>query len=907
MPRITLRVAPGHRLAFVTLALLSAAILSIAATLLARNPMVPTPARKYSSPQTWGELPLAFEQNRGQTNAAVDYLARGKGYVVFLSPTGAALTLRGADAKSSALRMNLAGASSSRSASAETELPGKVNYLIGNDPAQWKTGLPEYSRINYGGVYPGVDLVYYGNQGTLEYDFVVQPHADAGSIAFEMRGAKQIRTLSNGDLQLQLAHGSIAWQRPVAYQLRDGQRQLVAADYKLRGDQVRFRLGDYDRTRPLIIDPSLVYGTYLGTSDGSAAAAIAIDSSHNAYISGYANSAAYPVTAGAYQTTYSGEQDVFVSKISADGSSLIYSTYLGGSGSESAATVVVESSGDLYVAGNTNSVNFPVTPGAMNLSGGSNSTGFIAKLNSTGSSLIYSAEIGAATVRSIAIDSAGDAFATGAVFGTPFQTTTGAYKTTLGNINCSNVSGESYVLEMNPAGSAPVYSTYISDCEQAYGIAVRNGEAYITGQTYGYHPVTPGAFQSTFGGYIDSFVTKVNTAGSALVYSTYLGGNLGDQGSAIGVDRSGNAIVVGYTSSTNYPVANAFESAMTGTNYPNDAFVTKFNSTGTALVYSTYLGGANSTFANGVAIDTSGDAFVTGVTSAADFPTLNAFQGICGSSNFNNCLSSSFVSEFDLNGKFLASTFYGPPTSWSYGTAVAADSLGYAYIVGQSDAGLPTSSNAYEKTTATGQGAVFAAKIAMPVVTGCTNLRQNRTVSICNPFTGSTSGSLVRVSALVNDTNPVTSIQVYVDGAFVFEEDLGNQIDSYIQMSEGTHAVAVKAWDKSGAFLTTRTVNVSGTNTPSCTVGEILPYVQICTPEAGSAPSNPVHLQAIAASQNYPVTAMRLYVDGTALDTVQTSTLDTTATLTAGLRKVTVQAWDWKGQTFKQNVYVTVQ
>jgi hypothetical protein len=196
---------------------------------------------------------------------------------------------------------------------------------------------------------------------------------------------------------------------------------------------------------------------------------------------------------------------------------MLYSTYIGGSASDSANTIAVDSSGNAYVGGGTLSTNFPVTSGAMHLSNGTGGTGFILKLNSTGSALLYSAEIGDATVRSIAIDAAGNAYATGGAFGPSFQTTSGAYKTAIGTTNCPNVEGESYVLELNASGSAPVYSTYISDCEQAYGIAVQNGEAYITGQTENYHPVTPGAPQSTFGGYFDAFVTKLNTAGSALV------------------------------------------------------------------------------------------------------------------------------------------------------------------------------------------------------------------------------------------------------------------------------------------------------------------------------------------------------------------------------------------------------
>ncbi len=601
---LPLRSAALGKLAFMVLL-----VLAIAATAIANRVARPLVSGGNSHPQTWGQMPLAFELNRGQTDSTVDYLSRGPGYVAFLNSSGATLSVHKHNAKlATALRMTLLGAGRNIRPSAEQQLPGQVNYLIGNNPAQWKTGIPEYARVQYRGVYPGVDLVYYGNPGQLEYDFVVEPGADVSEIALRMDGSESIHTTESGDLALQLPDGEIAWKHPEAYQLRDGKRQPVSSQYQLAGNSVRFHVGEYDHRQPLIIDPSLSFGTYIGKSDSSDGLGIALDSSHNVYITGAANSSQYPTTPGAYQTTYAGTQDVFVTKLSSDGSTLLYSTYVAGSGSQAADAIAVDSSGNAYVAGNANSANFPVTPGALDLNN-AGSAGFILKLNSTGSALLYSAEIGDATVRSIAIDSAGNTYATGAVFGSPFDTTPGAYKTTIGTTNCPNVSGESYVLELNPSGSALVYSTYISDCEQADGIALQNGEAYITGQTENYHPVTPGALQSTFGGYFDAFVTKLNTSGSALVYSTYLGGNGGDQGNGIGVDSGGNAIAAGFTASTNFPVKNAFQPNMTGNNYPNDAFVTKLNSSGTAFVSSTYLGGSNYSFGNGVAVDSSGNAY----------------------------------------------------------------------------------------------------------------------------------------------------------------------------------------------------------------------------------------------------------------------------------------------------------
>jgi Beta-propeller repeat len=857
----------------------------------------------------WGHLPLAFEPNRGQTDSVVNYVSRGPGYSIYLTPTAATVSIRDSQSlHADVLRMSLLGAAAAPQANGETPLDGKVNYLIGNTPSRWQIGVPTYSKVRYSSVYPGIDLVYYGNQHQLEYDFVVNPASNPKAIAFDMQGATAVRINANGELELSVSGGNIVWKKPVAYQLRGETREPVEASYELAGSTIRFYLGNYDHSRALIIDPVLSYGTYIGGPDGSAPAGIVVDTAGNAYIGGTANTSQYPTTPGAYQTKQGGGQDGFITKFNIDGSALIYSTYLGGSQSDSVYAIAVDSGGNAYVSGTTISSDFPYTAGAYHVIG-SGSTGFLTKLNSTGSALVYSAAIGDATIRGIALDSVGDVYATGGVFGN-FQTTPGAYKSTIGTTNCDNAPGESYVFELSPDGSKAVYSTYISDCEQSYGIAVLNGEAYITGNTQQYHPVTPGAFQSTFGGYFDSFVTRVNTSGAALVYSTYLGGSGADQGNGIAVDSGGNAVVAGFTSSPNYPVQNAFQSTMTGSNYPNDAIVTKLNSTGTALIYSTYLGGSSDTFANAIALDAAGNAYVTGATSSADFPTKNAFQGICGASNYNNCIASAFVTKFNPNGSFLASTFYSPAASWSQAEAIALDSSGNAYIGGSSDKGLLTSANAYERTTTTGQGqgTAFAAKINAGVQTGCTNLRQDRTVAICNPFTGVGVGSPVRVSAVANDfSNVVSSIQVYVDGTFWFEEDNANQIDSYIVMGPGTHSITVKAWDYKGPFSSTRSVSVSGTSKSTCTAGEILPYVQICSPFAASSPANPVNVHAVSATQNMPITSMRLYVNNVSTFTVDSATLNTNVTLSSGVQQLTVQAWDWTGQTFKQTVYVNVQ
>ena len=857
--------------------------------------------------EDFGKLPLAFEPNHGQSDAQVDYLSRGSGYTLFLTPGGATFALRRPDAKGAdVLRMDLAGASVRPAVSAEGRLPGEVNYLRGSDPAKWNRGVEQFGKVRYHDVYPGVDLVYYGNQGQLEYDFVVNPGAQASKIAFAMPGAEAVHTSKDGALAIQLANGEVRWKAPDAYQLIDGGRQKVEAEYVVMGKAVGFKLGSYDRSRPLVIDPVLVFGSYIGAADQSGASGIAVDSSHNIYVVGTADSSQYPVTGSAYDKTFKGTSDAFVTKLSADGKSLIYSTYLGGSDSDSSYAVAVDSAGNAYVSGETISSDFPVTAGAYHLYGGG-ATAFVAKLDSTGSNLLYSAEIGTATGRAIAIDSTGNAYVAGGVFGV-FKTTPGAYKSSANNGNCMNVQGSSYIFKLNPAGSAPVYSTYVADCEQAYGIAVMNGNAYITGQTENQHPVTPGAVQPSFGGYIDSFATEMNTSGSALVYSTYLGGSLGDFGNGIAIDASGAVIIAGYSDSNNYPTtANALErNNPSRYGEPQSGVVTKLNATGTAFVYSTYLGGSNYDLASAVAVDNAGNAFISGQASSADFPTKDAFQGICGLSSFDSCEANAFVTELSSSGALVASTFYGPSNSWDLGSAIATDNAGGAYIAGQSGNNLPTL-NAYKGTTNGDLGTVFLAKLNMNAQTGCTNLRQDRTVVFCTPFVNSTSGPNVEVTALVNDSNPVSAIQVYVDGTFVFEEDTGKQIHSFINMAPGSHSVAIKAWDKNGSFLATRTVNVSGSNTATCFAGDILPYVQICNPLAASAQSNPVQVHATGVSQNAPVTALELYVDGVSYKTVKTNTLDWQGNLASGWRKITVNGWDYKGQVFKQTVWVYVK
>src|SRR5438876_782482 len=552
-----------------------------------------TAAREARVSETYGKLPLHFEANRGQTHEDVCFLARGPGYSLFLTPTGTALTLTKQEssahkpaahgkpeprgrATGTVLRMTFAGANPDPRVTGLEELPGKANYFIGNDPANWRTSVPTYAKVRYADLYPRIDLLYYGNQRQLEYDLVVRPGADPTRIVLDIQGADRLQVDAQGDLVLQTTVGPIRQRKPVIYQELDGVRKDIPGGYVLKGEhQVGFKVAAYDASQALVIDPVLSYSTYLGGSGEDRDPAIAVDAAGNAYVTGHTESRNFPTTTGAFQTGFgggamsSGQGDAFVTKLNPAGSALVYSTYLGGSGPDDGKGIAVDAAGNAYVTGSTASSNFPTTIGA-------------------------------------------------------FQTIKGG-------------SGNAFVTKLNPTGSALVYSTYLGGSgaigDYGAGIAVdASGNAYVTGGTSSSDfPTTAGAFQTTFGGDVfgggDAFVTKLNPTGSALVYSTYLGGSGHEAGHGIAVDAAGNAYMTGYTSSTNFPTtAGAFQPTYGGASYSSNAFVTKLNAAGSALVYSTYLGGRGTDMGRAIALQYP-NVYVTGHTESYDFPTTTgAFQ-----------------------------------------------------------------------------------------------------------------------------------------------------------------------------------------------------------------------------------------------------------------------------------------
>jgi len=607
--------------------------------------------------EAYGKLPLHFEANQGQTDSGVKFLSRGRGYTLFLTGRGEAVMLLGKPApmydrlESAALlraaakpppkpatpaavvRMNLIGASTSPRVEGVEESPGKANYFIGNDPKMWRTNVPMYAKVKVHGLYPGVDLVYYGNQRKLEYDFIVAPGADPGSITMAVEGAERPSLDGQGDLVLAIEDREVRFQKPVVYQEVDGVRQEISGSYKLKSaHQVGFQVGAYDGSRPLIIDPTLSYSTYLGGSGVDQSLGIAVDSSGHAYVTGFTTSTNFPTTPGAFQTTApGGVVDAFVAKLNAAGSALLYCTYLGGSGVDQGFGVAVDSGGHAYVTGFTNSMNFPTTLVAFRTTSGGGAHAFVTKLNPTGSGLVYSTYLGGSSNDrglGIAVDSGGHAHVTGLTNSTNFPTTPGTFQTTSGG------GVHAFVTKLNPTGSGLVYSTYLggSGSDQGQGIAVGSGgHAYVTGSTSSTNfPTTTNAIQPASGGGEDAFVTMLNSTGTGLVYSTYLGGSGDEEGKGIAVDSRGHAYVTGFTSSINFPRTTGAFQAIAPVKVPlggHGAFVAALNPLGTGLVYSSYLGGSGEDVGFGIALDGSYSAYFTGLTNSINFPTTaGAYQ-----------------------------------------------------------------------------------------------------------------------------------------------------------------------------------------------------------------------------------------------------------------------------------------
>ena len=689
--------------------------------------------------KAYGKLPLYFIENKGQLDSKVRFYVKTSGQTLYFTGEGIVFELlrrekeagkrsegvekgsEAKEAKTEQLVFNLRFEDARRGVLIEglDRQEAGINYFVGNNRSKWKTSIPTYKGVVYKGIYKGIDLKVFGKGKDIEYEFIVNPGANPDDILLTYNGIEGLAKNGEGELLIATAFGKLKETRPYIYQEIEGKR-AVDGSFEIRNSagqsQTRkfsygFQVAPYDPSYPLIIDPTLVYSTYLGDD---CANGIAVDNSGNAYITGYTTSNDFP-TQNPYQGIYAGgyydiEEDVFITKLSASGSALVYSTYLGGTRDDCAYGIAVDSSGNAYVTGHTESSDFPTqNPYQGSFAGGyywGCGDVFITKLSASGSALVYSTYLGGTSddcANGIAVDSSGNAYVTGHTYSGDFPTQN-PYQGTYGGGDWA----DAFITKLSASGSALVYSTYLggTGTDFANGIAVdSSGNAYVTGGTYSGDFPTQNPYQGTFASLYgeDVFITKLSASGSVLVYSTYLGGFDGDQAHGIAVDSSGNAYVTGGTRSGDFPMQNPYQGTKAG---PTDVFITKLSASGSALVYSTFLGGTRDDCAYGIAVDSSGNAYVTGGTRSGDFPMQNPYQGI-----YAGVYHDAFITKLSSSGRTLTySTFLGG-NGWDNGKGIAIDVSGNAYVTGYTTSSNFPTKSPYQGTISGDYYDVFITKL----------------------------------------------------------------------------------------------------------------------------------------------------------------------------------------------------
>ncbi len=665
-----------------------------------------TPAgenRQEKMKQAYSRLSMTFERNEGQTAPEVRYLTRGHGYQVFLTDQEAALVLWNAGSSTADCGLRNAECPDANPQSAirnpQSEIPQsnvlrfkpfggrgdaevvgvdllrtKSNYLIGNDPSDWRTEIPNYGRVEYRQVYPGIDLAFYGSQTKLEYDFVIAPGADPADASMTVEGADSMAVDGNGDLVLRVGRATVYQRAPISYQMEGKSRRMVTSRFVMKGqNRIGFAVEGYDSKRPLVIDPVIDFSTFFGGVGSDEAFAIAVDGSGNAYVTGTTYSNNFNTFAPLQTINRGGKFDAFITKINAAGTGLVYSTYLGGTGEDAGRGIAVDAAGNAYVAGITTSQDFntrnPLQPNIT----GSAEDAFVAKVNASGTNLLFSTYLGGNNIDQafgITLDSAGNAYVAGSTLSTNFPTRNPFQANNRGNT-------DAFISKIRADGGELLYSSYLGGTgfDEAYSVALDFfNNAFLCGQTAStdftvVNPLQP----ANAGGGGDAFVAKVNTAGTALTYSTYIGGTAVDVAYGIAVDGSNTPYITGHTFSTDYPVRNGVQEFNAG---GADAFVSRINAFGLDFIYSTYLGGTGGDFGRSIAVDANAQAYVAGRTISTDFNTRNPLQPN-NRGNFD-----AFVAKLSISGSQLIYSTYlgGSEDDLAYGIAV--DGVGNAYVAG---------------------------------------------------------------------------------------------------------------------------------------------------------------------------------------------------------------------------------
>jgi hypothetical protein len=648
-------------------------------------------------------MPLYFIPNEGQLDARVAYYLQGKDKTIYFASEGLTYVLNGRRVSDRnepenpsrfALKLDFVGANTNVRPSGEERTGAVISYFKGK-PEEWKAGLPTYAKIIYKDLWPGIDLAYYGTVDKLKYEFIVHPGSDPSLIRLAYRGASAVEVNGEGRLEIRTPAGGFEDDEPVGYQKTDGDRADVELRYRLEEQAATqsfiygFEVGAYDRTKPLVLDPAvLVYCGYIGGVNYDEGRGIAVDGAGNAYIIGvtYSTQTTFPVKVGP-DLTFNDNWDAFVAKINTSSAALVYCGYIGGSGADDGFGIAVDGYGNAYITGYAHSseTTFPVKVGPDLTFNGGEDDAFVAKVNASGTALVYCGYIGGSDNdggRDIAVDGAGNAYVTGLTYSTQttFPVIGGPYRTFSGKC-------DAFVAKVNPAGAALVYCGYIggSGTDYGNGIAVDHyGNAYITGPTEsdpGTFPVKVGPDLTFNGGDWDVFVAEVDSTGTALVYCGYVGGSSIERGYGIAVDGAGNAYITGSTESTEttFPVAVGPDLTRNG---PVNAFVAKVNSAGTALVYCGYIGGSSLDYGFDIAVDGYGNAYITGeaMSSQTTFPVK-----VGPDLTFNGGATDAFVAKVDSTGAALVYCGYIGGSKIEHGYGIAVDREGNAYVTGRTN------------------------------------------------------------------------------------------------------------------------------------------------------------------------------------------------------------------------------
>lgn len=652
-------------------------------------------------------LPLRFEANQGQWSPDVRYLARGGSVKVALTDSGPSLRLPG----KGRIDMVLEGAARPRIEPFQP-LAARTDYFIG-DRSNWHTGVASFARVRYAQVYRGIDAVYYGNDGRLEYDFVLAPGADAGAIRMRFRGADRLRITREGDLEVEAGGATVVEKRPA---VRQGDLAIAGRYVLLSRDVAAFRVGRYDRSRPLIIDPLLVYSTYIGGSDNDNVTAVKLTSNGLLYVTGSTNSSNLPYINGAYSNNLisSGATNIFLAILdttAAGGYQATYFGYIGGYNVDTPLAIAVDSQGDAYITGTTTSVTFPMVgnsivsafPVSPSSSAGVNSTGlvqtFVLELNPSlygEVSLVYSTFLGGTLAntygKAIDLDQAGNIYVVGTTLTSDFPVTGNAYQTTLWG------GQDTFLIEFSTANATPIYSTYLGGelDDDGRGVAVAaNGLVYMTATTGSTEfPTAGNAFQGNLSGGYDVVLAVLDPSQfgtESLVYSTYLGGSSSEEVRGMAVDASGNVLLTGYTLSSDFPITPDAAQPVYGGN--GDIFVTVVNPfTPQFLLYSTYLGGSDAEVGYGIGADAQNNVYVTGYTLSSDFPVtpnapLPTYPGGI------DIVAAKVIPHVSGPNGFGYVTYYGG-ASISSGQTLAVAPDGTLYFAGFTGGNITTTSNA---------------------------------------------------------------------------------------------------------------------------------------------------------------------------------------------------------------------